>query len=92
MVKEKVQMMNTTTITLENASNEFLSLFKGLAKVANVNFKIKKAKKKSKEKEFYTLKELDELPFMQELKKWEKEHPKEVVKLKKQVDKEMGLI
>lgn len=84
----------TTTITLENASSEFLSAFKGLAKVANVNFKIKKGKKakeKLKEKEFYTLAELDELPFMQEVKKWEQEHPKEVEKINKQVLKEMGL-
>lgn len=84
--------MNTTIITLENASNDFLSAFKGLAKVANVDFKINKATKKVKKKEFYTLKELDELPFMKEVKKWEKEHPSEATKLTKQVDKEMGLI
>lgn len=32
----------TTTITLENASKEFLSAFEGLAKVANVSFTIDK--------------------------------------------------
>lgn len=38
----------TTTITLENATSEFLTAFKGLAKVANVNYNISKDKTRLK--------------------------------------------
>lgn len=46
--------MNSATITLENVSDEFLKVFKELAKVANAKFKVNKsaktkAQKKSKE-------------------------------------------
>lgn len=38
-------MMNSATITLENVSDEFLKVFKELAKVANAKFKVDKSKK-----------------------------------------------
>lgn len=44
--------MNSATITLENVSDEFLKVFKELAKVANAKFKVNKSTKthkKSKE-------------------------------------------
>lgn len=81
------------TVVLENVSNEFLPTLKALAKVANAKFKIdKKTQTASKVKEFYTLKELDEMPLMKKLKKWEEEHPKEATQINKKVDKTMGLI
>lgn len=81
------------TVVLENVSNEFLPTLKALAKLANAKFKIdKKTQAASKVKEFYTLKELDEMPLMKKLKKWEEEHPKEAAQINKEVDKAMGLI
>ena len=40
----------------------------------------KAAKVRAKTKENYTLQELDEMPFMQNVKKWEQENPKEAKK------------
>lgn len=37
--------MNSATITLENVSDEFLKVFKELAKVANAKFKVNKSTK-----------------------------------------------
>ena len=40
--------MKTATITLENVSDEFLKIFKELAKIANAKFKVDKPKDKAK--------------------------------------------
>ena len=45
----------------------------------------KTAKAKTKTKENYTLQELDEMPFMQNVQKWEQENPKEAKKAHKAV-------
>ena len=51
----------------------------------------KTAKVRAKTKENYTLQELDEMPFMQNVKKWEQENPKEAKKAHQAVLKEMGI-
>lgn len=80
------------TLTLRNPSDDFLKAFKSLAKLANVDFTISKERaSKSKEKEFHTLKELDEMPFMKKLKKWEKNNPQEAKQARQEVLDEMGL-
>ncbi len=51
----------------------------------------KKAKVKAKSKEFTTLQELDKMPFMKSVQKWEQENPKEAKKAHQAVLKEMGI-
>lgn len=55
-------MMNSATITLENVSDEFLKVFKELAKVANAKFKVDKSKKTKASKN------LKEIPSKETLK------------------------
>ena len=40
--------MKTATITLENVSDEFVKVFKELAKIANAKFKVDKPKERAK--------------------------------------------
>ena len=51
----------------------------------------KKAKVRAKTKEIATLQELDEMPFMKNVQKWEQENPKEAKKAHQAVLKEMGI-
>ena len=59
--------MNSATITLENVSDEFLKVFKELAKVANAKFKVNKSKKSPK-----TLKEIPNEETLKAIKECER--------------------
>ncbi len=50
----------------------------------------KTAKARAKTKENYTLQELDEMPFMQNVQKWEQENPKEAKKAHQAVLKKVA--
>ncbi len=51
----------------------------------------KTAKARAKTKENYTLQELDEMPFMQNVQKWEQENPKEAKKAHQAVLKKVAI-
>ena len=66
--------MNSATITLENVSDEFLKVFKELAKVANAKFKVNKSKKSPK-----TLKEIPNKETLKAIRECERGESGEIV-------------
>ena len=60
--------MNSATITLENVSDEFLKVFKELAKVANAKFKVDKSKKTKAPKNLKEIPNKETLKAMKEYK------------------------
>ncbi len=73
----------TTTLTLENPSEELLKAFKNMAKAANVKCKIGK----SKEPKYYAL---DDAPAIKKIDKWAQKNPELAKQARLELEAEMA--